>query len=193
MSLCWFLSPLHWVCPSCLRWCHVLVTSKKSRFHRVILGFGLGPGLASEDLRADTIPEASPPPPAAGLKPDLVLRCCPAENTKPSPTREIEGSPDVRLPQFLPAACLNTRLSPSLRYCSLISDTVPSLTPQCVFAARDHHLCLAPAVSPCLSPLVHRAWPAGACASCVATGPRSQPAPTSMTAPLSRPALVLPS
>ena len=85
MSLCWLPSSLELVYPSCLLWCHVLATSKKSRFHRVILGFGLGPGFDWEDLKSwyysSGFPSSSSSAPAAaGPKPDLVLLCCPAEN-----------------------------------------------------------------------------------------------------------------
>lgn len=55
-------------------------SSKKSHFHRVILGFGPCPGFDAADLRADTIPAGFPPPPS-GLKPRSVL-CCPTENMK---------------------------------------------------------------------------------------------------------------
>lgn len=81
-------------------------SSKKSDFHRVV-GFGPGPGFNSVDLRADTIPVASPPPPL-GLKPSPVL-CCPEENMKFGSKRKSRDprlqslvSPSCCLPQHMP-------------------------------------------------------------------------------------------
>lgn len=119
MSLCWFPSLLGLVCPSCLLWCHVLVTSKKSYFHGVILGFGLGPGFDLVDLRADTIPVASPPPPPVGLKVRPVL-CCPAKNTKYSSKWKPRESQIASCSSSLLSASIHTFFS--LCYCSLTSD-----------------------------------------------------------------------
>ena len=74
----WFPSPRVWFAPLvCMVPCPG--SSKKSCFHRVISGFGLGSRFDSVDLRPDTIPVASPPPLGLKLRPVL---CCPAENTK---------------------------------------------------------------------------------------------------------------
>lgn len=100
-----FPPPLDLVCPSCLLCCHVLVISKKSRFHRVILGFGLSPGF---DLKTkELIPHQWLPLLPfllRGWNRDLLLHC-PAENTKYS-SRWESGNPRPHSPQFLPASAL---------------------------------------------------------------------------------------
>lgn len=116
MFLCCFSSPSGFGFPSCLLWCHVLVTSKKGCFHTFILGFGLGPGFDSEDLRADTVLATSPPPPLSGLR----LRPCSLLYRREHEIQcgmGAQGIPGGGLLLFLPTHCLHTRLphnSPSL-------------------------------------------------------------------------------
>lgn len=116
MSLCWFPTLLDLVSPSCLLWCRVLVTSKKSRFHTVILGFGFGPGIGLEDLRANPVPEAllrpCPAPPSS---------CCCWAETKilfftslqrlwSTAQNWNKGNPSSQFLQFLPAVNPTTHL-----------------------------------------------------------------------------------
>lgn len=128
MSLCWLPSSLELVYPSCLLWCHVLVASKKSRFHRVILGFGLGPGFDSEDLRTDTIAVASPPPPPLPL---LLLLTLLGQNQTLFFFAALQRTWTIQFdveslgnPRWQPPAIpssLNTHLFLSLCYCSFTS------------------------------------------------------------------------
>lgn len=131
-------------------------SSKKSHFHRVILGFGPCPGFDAADLRADTIPAGFPPPPS-GLKPRSVL-CCPTENMKYGSQRksrdpkglQSRAIPSCYPPQHIPFSVSVIWLFPSLwRF--------PFLTPRCIccsWSSCTH--CVVCALSPCprfVSPL----------------------------------------
>lgn len=140
---------LSWICfAPRLLWCHVLVTSKKSCFHTVILGFGLGPGFDSEDLRADTVPAASPPPPPAGLKPRPRSSSLTLERTQNAVQDGSQGGPHGSLPQFLPAICLITHVfhflfllpyfwSASLSWCPSVPLFLETITHTLVFCPHS--------------------------------------------------------
>lgn len=139
LNVYWFPSPQVWFAPL-VRMVPCPGPSKKSCFHGVISGFGLGPRFDSVDLRPDTLPVALPSPPHPlllwGWNWDLFFAAL--QRTRNIVQNGNQGTPDLSLPQFFLVVHLNTWFVQSLSLFSYFWH-FPFPNASSAYASCEHH------------------------------------------------------